>query len=173
VTLGGLVLRQDTGFPDDPAVRLSVVSGAATLTLRVRVPKWAAAPPVVSLNGAPLTGFPGALVQGLGAVGGSWIALRRHWRPGDVLQVTLPMQLAVEPTPDHPAVQALTYGPVVLSSVHGTDPGSLTPLLETASVRRTAARPMTFEGVVNHQPVTLLPIARVAHEYYTTYFQMV
>jgi uncharacterized protein len=173
VTFGGLVLRQDTGFPDDPAVRLSVVSGAATMTLRVRVPKWVAASPVVSLNGAPLTGFPGVLVPGEGVVGGSWVALRRHWRPGDVLQVTLPMQLAVEPTPDHPAVQALTYGPVVLSGVHGTDPGSLTPQLEMASVRRTATQPMTFEGVVNRKPVTLLPIGRVAHEYYTTYFQMI
>ena len=173
VRFGGLVLRQDTGFPDDPAVRLSVVSGAATLTLRVRVPKWVAAPPGVSLNGAPLTGFPGALVQGEGAVGRGWVALRRHWRPGDVLQVTLPMQLAVEPTPDHPAVQALTYGPVVLSGVHGTDPGLLTPQLDMASVRRTAAQPMTFEGVVNRKPVTLLPIGRVAHEYYTTYFQMI
>jgi len=37
---------------------------------------------------------------------------------------------------------------------------------------RTAAQPMTFEGVVNRKPVTLLPIGRVAHEYYTTYFQM-
>ena len=168
VTFGGLVLRQDTGFPDDPAVRLSVVSGAATLTLRVRVPKWVAAPPVVSLNGAPL-------VQACAGRAGpsSWVALRRHWRPGDVLQVTLPMQLAVEPTPDHPAVQALTYGPVVLSGVHGTDPGVLTPQLEMASVRRTAAQPMTFEGVVNRKPVTLLPIGRVAHEYYTTYFQMI
>ena len=54
VTLGNLVLRQDTGFPDDPVTRLSVVSGAATVTLRVRVPKWVAGPPVVSLNGAPL-----------------------------------------------------------------------------------------------------------------------
>ena len=166
VTLGGLVLRQDTGFPDDPAVRLSVVSGAATLTLRVRVPKWVAAPPVVSLNGVPLTDLPEAGPTG-------WVALRRHWRPGDVFQVTLPMQLAVEPTPDHPAVQALTYGPVVLSGVHGTDPGLLTPQLDMASVRRTAAQPMTFEGVVNRKPVTLLPIGRVAHEYYTTYFQMI
>ena len=162
------MLRQDTGFPDDPAVRLSVVSGAATLTLRVRVPKWVAAPPVVSLNGAPLTA---RTCREAGPSG--WVALRRHWRPGDVLQVTLPMQLAVEPTPDHPAVQALTYGPVVLSGVHGSDPGLLTPQLEMASVRRTAAQPMTFEGVVNRKPVTLLPIGRVAHEYYTTYFQMI
>jgi hypothetical protein len=165
VTLGNLVLRQDTGFPDDPVIRLSVVSGAATVTLRVRVPKWVASPPVVSLNGAPLLSLPGAGPS-------SWVALRRRWQTGDVLQVTLPMQLSVEPTPDHPAVQALTYGPVVLSGVHATDPGSLTPQLEMASVRRTAAQPMTFEGVADHKPVTLLPIARVAHEYYTTYFQL-
>jgi hypothetical protein len=82
------------------------------------------------------------------------------------------MQLAVEPTPDHPAVQALTYGPVVLSGVHGSNPGMLTPQLEMASIRRTAAQPMAFEGVVNHKPATLLPIGRITHEYYTTYFQM-
>ena len=41
-----------------------------------------------------------------------------------------------------------------------------------ASIRRTAAQPMTFEAVVGHKPVTLIPIARAAHEYYTTYFQM-
>ena len=166
VTLGDLVLKQDTGFPDNPVIRLSVVSGAATLTLRVRVPKWVAGSPLVWLNGVPLAGLPGAGPR-------SWVALRRRWQAGDVLQVTLPMQLAVEPTPDHPAVQALTYGPVVLSAVHGSDPGLLTPQLEMASIRRTAAQPMTFEGVSNHKPVTLLPITRVAHEYYTTYFQMV
>jgi DUF1680 family protein len=165
VALGNLVLRQDTGFPDEPVIRLSVVSGAATVTLRVRVPKWVAAAPAVSLNGTPLDNLP--------AGPSSWVVLRRHWQQGDVLQVILPMQLAVEPTPDHPAVQALTYGPVVLSSVHATNPGSLTPQLEMASVRRTATQPMTFEGVVNHQPATLLPIARVAHEYYTSYFEMV
>ncbi len=137
----GLVLRQDTGFPDDPVIRLSVVAGAATLTLRVRVPKWVAgARRAVWLNGAPVTGLPEAGPSG-------WIALRRRWQAGDLLQVTLPMQLAVEPTPDHPAVQALTYGPVVLSGVYGSDPGSLTPPLEMASIRRTAAQPMTFEGV--------------------------
>ncbi len=161
----GLVLQQDTGFPDDPVIRLSVMAGTATLTLRVRVPKWVAGNPVVQLNGARVTGLPGACPS-------SWIALRRRWQPGDLLQVTLPMQLAVEPTPDHPAVQALTYGPVVLSGVYPSDPGSLTPQLEMASIRRTAAQPMTFEGVAGHKPVTLLPVGRAAHEYYTTYFQM-
>ncbi len=161
----GLVLQQATGFPDDPVIRLSVVAGAATLTLRVRVPKWVAGSPTVRLNGGLLRGLPGAGPSG-------WIALRRRWRTGDLLEVTLPMELAVEPTPDHPAVQALIYGPVVLSGVYGSDPGSLTPQLEMASIHRTAAQPMTFEAVADRKPVKMIPIARAAHEYYTTYWQM-
>src|ERR1700677_4098333 len=43
----GLVLRQVTGFPDEPATSLAVVSGAGPMTLRVRVPNWVAAPPQV------------------------------------------------------------------------------------------------------------------------------
>jgi hypothetical protein len=85
----------------------------------------------------------------------------------------MPMQLAVEPTPDHPEVQALTYGPVVLSAVHPRNPGWLTPQLEMGSISRTSAPQLTFQAVANRQPVKLLPIARAAHEYYTTYFQMV
>jgi DUF1680 family protein len=162
----GLVLKQDPGFPDDPVVRLSVVSGTATVTLRVRVPKWVAGPPVTRLNGGPPRTMPGDGPSG-------WIAVRRRWQPGDLLEVTLPMQLAVEPTPDHPSVQALTYGPVVLSGVYARDPGPLTPQLQLPSVRRTAAQPMTFEAVADHKPVKLIPIARAAHEYYTTYWQIV
>jgi uncharacterized protein len=84
----------------------------------------------------------------------------------------MPMQLAVEPTPDHPEVQALTYGPVVLSAVHPRNPGSLTPQLEMDSISRTSAPQLTFHATVNRQPVQLVPIARATHEYYTTYFQM-
>jgi len=61
----------------------------------------------------------------------------------------------------------------VLSGVYGSDPGSLTPQLEMTSIRRTAAQPMTFEGVAGHKPVKLIPIARAAHQYYTAYFEMI
>ena len=50
----GLTLRQTTGFPDDPVVRLTVIHGTAPMILRVRVPSWTAGPPGVTLNGAPL-----------------------------------------------------------------------------------------------------------------------
>ncbi|HTX28991.1 MAG TPA: beta-L-arabinofuranosidase domain-containing protein [Streptosporangiaceae bacterium] len=167
VRFGGLLLRQATGFPDDPVTRLSVVSGTATMTLRVRVPGWVAGPPAVTLNGALVQGVLAAPAQG----GAGWIALRRQWRPGDLLEVTLPMRLAFEPTPDYPDVQAVTCGPVVLSGVYPADPGPLTPVLDVASVQRTAGAPMTFGALSSGQPVTLIPVARAAHEYYSVYWQ--
>jgi uncharacterized protein len=169
----GLVVRQQTGFPDEPVTRLSVISGAAMMTLRVRVPNWVAAPPVIRLNNmmVPGIGLPGAPLPG---PAGGWITLRRWWRTGDLLEVTLPMQLTFEPTPDHPSVQAALYGPVVLSGVYPTDPGELTPTLDTASVRQTATQPMTFEASspsAKGKPLKLIPVSRAAHEYYTVYWQ--
>jgi DUF1680 family protein len=167
----GLVLRQATGFPDDPVTRLSVVSGTATMTLRVRVPNWVAGPPLIRLNGLTIPATASAAPPGAQASG--WIAISRWWRPGDMLEVTLPMRLAFEPTPDRPSVQAAIYGPVVLSGVYAADPGDLTPVLDTASVRRTAAQPMAFEAAAktHGRPVRLIPVARAAHEYYTVYWQ--
>jgi uncharacterized protein len=173
----GLVLRQATGFPDDPATSLSVVSGAGPMTLRVRVPNWVAAPPVIRLNGtailAPPIGTPAAQTGIPGPQAGRWIALHRRWQPGDRLEVTLPMALAFEATPDFPSVQAAIYGPVVLSGVYATDPGELTPALDTASVHRTAAQPMAFEAAAPApgKPIRLIPVARAAHEYYTVYWR--
>ena len=126
VSAHGLVLRQATGFPDDPVIRLSVLSGSATITLRVRVPRWIAARPRVVLNGVPLGGT---------AAAPGWLTIRRRWQAGDRLAVTLPMRLTAEPTPDHPSVPALTYGPVVLTGVYAADPGPLTPRLSLTSVR--------------------------------------
>jgi hypothetical protein len=188
----GVTIRQETGFPDAPLVRLTVTSGFATMALRVRVPSWAAGPPVVVLNGAALRG----------TVAGDWIIVERHWQRGDLLEVTLPMRLAFHPAPDAPTVQAVSYGPVVLAgrgvgaayaaSDAATDaiddaaivtgirhpstaeaapqPPSL-PLLDTASVRRTAAQPMAFTATADGHPVTLVPVARAKHEPFTVYWQ--
>jgi uncharacterized protein len=163
VRIAGLVLQQATGFPDDPVISLSVISGAATMTLRVRVPGWVDGTPTVTLNRVPIPDAPA----------GAWIAIRRRWQAGDVLAVTLPMQLVFEPTPDRPAMQAVMYGPVVLSGVYPAIPGALTPALEVSSVQPTAAQPLTFGAVSGGKPVTLIPVSRAAHQYYTVYWEMI
>lgn len=194
----GITLRQTTGFPDDPVVRLTVVRGAAPMDLRVRVPGWTAGQPEVLLNGTPLRNA----VVPAGSAGG-WVAVSRHWQPGDWLTVTLPMRLAFNPAPDNPAVQAVSYGPVVLSGLYGAGyaaagpaPGSSAapstasppntaappgvtsngqaaalPVLDTTSVRRTTANPMAFEATADTQRITLIPVSRAQHKPYTVYWQ--
>jgi DUF1680 family protein len=170
----GITLRQTTGFPDDPVVRLTVVRGSAPMALRVRVPGWTAGPPEVVLNGGPLRNavVPAAGRAGTnaGASAGGWVEVTRHWRPGDWLTVTLPMRLALTPAPDDPAVQAVSYGPVVLSGRYGAASAE-SPALDTASVRRTAANPMSFEATVGAERISLVPVARAQHEHYTVYWQ--
>jgi hypothetical protein len=104
------------------------------------------------------------------------------------------MRLALSPAPDNPAVQAVTYGPVVLSGLYGASyaqtpgpgaaqapsssaPGSEPakaaplPLLDTTSVRRVAASPMSFEATADTRRVTMVPVARAQHEHYTVYWR--
>ena len=189
----GVTIRQETGFPDEPVTRLTVTRGFAPMTLRVRVPSWAAGPPGVVLNGAPLQG----------AVTGGWVSVLRRWAPGDRLEVTLPMKLTFHPAPDAPFVQAASYGPVALAGLDvgagyaaadaATDAADDTdlldivkhpaeakaglprlpalPQLDPASVRRTAAQPMTFAATADGAPVTLVPVARARHEPFTVYWR--
>jgi DUF1680 family protein len=180
-----ITLRQTTAFPDDPVVRITVVQGSAIMVLRVRVPSWTAGAPIVVLNGAQLRD---AVVPS-GA--GGWVVIGRRWQPGDLLEVTLPMSLTFSATPDQPSVQAASYGPVVLSGLYGAsyaaassgdaNPAGGTgsenaevitplPVLDTASVRRTAAQSMTFEATADGAPITMVPVARAQHEHFTVYW---
>lgn len=52
---------------------------------------------------------------------GSYIALTRQWKNGDCVEVTYPMQVHIETTPDNPNKGALLYGPVVLAGERGTE----------------------------------------------------
>jgi DUF1680 family protein len=159
---GRMTLMQNTGFPDEPGTRLTVVSGSATIALRVRIPSWVAGPARAWLNGARLD---------TPAMPGSWLVIERDWQAGDTVQVSLPMRLALNPTPDNPAVQAVTYGPVVLSGAYGDRPVPQMPLLDTGSLAMTSERPLTFRATADGQAVTLLPIARMQHQRYNVYWR--
>ena len=177
---GGVTIRQTTQFPDEPRTRITVASGQATMALRVRIPSWVAGPAQARLNGTRLA-KPSAP--------GSWLVVERAWREGDCLEVSLPMRLSLDPTPDDPAVQAVTYGPVVLSGAYGPRAATAMPRLDTESLALTSQEPLKFSastlgagtpgprargrttrGAAAREPVTLLPIARTQHQHYNVYW---
>lgn len=142
----GITLRQTTGFPDDPVVRLTVVRGTAPMLLRVRVPGWVAGTPEVVLNGtlirnavvpAGSAARTGRTRQAASAAAGGWVVVSRHWRPGDQLTVTFPMRLTFTPAPDDPSVHAVSYGPVVLAGLYGARYAATGPVAGSASAPST------------------------------------
>ncbi|QNP68970.1 glycoside hydrolase family 127 protein [Streptomyces roseirectus] len=102
----GVTVTQSTGFPFEQGTTLTV-RGDARFELRVRVPAWATAGFRVRVNGQAVSGSP---------VPGSYFAVARDWRDGDVVRVDTPFRMRAERTPDEPSVQAVFYGPLNLAA---------------------------------------------------------
>ena len=80
-------------------------------TVYLRYPSWSGKATVL-INGKKV-----AVKQKTG----SYIALTRQWKDGDRVEVTYPIQVHIETTPDDPNRGALLYGPLVLAGERGTE----------------------------------------------------
>jgi DUF1680 family protein len=79
---GALVLRQDTGYPFDGAIRLALgLERESRFVLRLRIPTWTEAF-TVRINGE-------AIDPRIDAHG--FASLERTWHDGDTVDLTLPM----------------------------------------------------------------------------------
>jgi uncharacterized protein len=186
----GLVLRQETRFPEQDSIRLTLtLKQPVRLSLRVRYPSWARDGMTVAINGK------GEAYDG---TPGSFATLVRHWQNGDVIDIRLPMRLRTEPLPGDPRTVALFYGPVLLAGDLGSEGlsaktryGTTAPELSKlppvtipglvfadgdpiSRIRAVDGRPLTFrtEGLAQPHDVTLLPFFRVTDTRYTVYWRM-
>ncbi|OAM89676.1 glycoside hydrolase family 127 protein [Termitidicoccus mucosus] len=106
---GRIRLRQETGYPWDGAVRLTITEAPAKpVAIRLRIPGWLKEPASVRVAGKPAEGRPRP---------GSYFEIRRAWKPGDVIELDLPFGVElweanplVEETLDQVTVK---YGPLV------------------------------------------------------------
>ncbi|RXZ70270.1 glycoside hydrolase family 127 protein [Agromyces albus] len=114
----GLLLMQDTRFPNEQSVRLTLaLDTPREFSLRIRRPSWLAGDPTVRVNGSTVE----ALV-----VERNFLVLRRAWEDGDVVDVELPMTITVERLPDGSDWATLRYGPIVLAArTEDLDPATL------------------------------------------------
>jgi hypothetical protein len=108
----GLILRQETLFPDEEQTKLTVKEGSANFILMIRYPSWIKEGELkISINGKPISykGNPS-----------SYIAVDRKWKKGDVIQVLLPMNNSIEQLPNVPEYLAFMHGPILLGAKSGT-----------------------------------------------------
>jgi len=107
---GKVKLSCSTKMPDSGRVSIRIDESAAPFTLKVRIPRWAAKPVVISVNGAPaLTAAPG-------------YAAIENVKAGDAITFTLPMTFRVtkytggEELPGKERY-AVEYGPLLYAAM--------------------------------------------------------
>ena len=104
----GFTVTQVTNYPMEGASTLTV-NGSGPLEIKLRVPAWVRKGYTVRINGA---------VQRLTAVPGTYVTLRRRWKAGDRIDISMPFSFRVERALDDPAVQSIFYGPTLLAVQH-------------------------------------------------------
>ena len=120
-------------FPEGETAKLTAsMKSPKQLTLALRRPYWAGEGFAIKVNGVavatPATGYvapndPARRRQyALRPPESSYINVTRLWRDGDVVEVTLPKSLRLEPTPDMPSRAAIMWGPLVLAGDLGPEP---------------------------------------------------
>ena len=181
----GVRIRQETGFPDEEATRLRIEADRPVeFELKLRIPGWTGGRAVARLNGQPL----------LKPQPGSYLALARTWHNGDCLEVTLPMNLRMEPLPEDPATAAICYGPLVLAGELGRE--GLTEAMQHASsylpvgrsvpvpalltagdpietlIKPAPGKRLTFQIEAEDRQITLSPFYRLFDERYAIYWHI-
>ncbi len=107
----GLVLHQEGDLTRGEAVRFTIVkAGKQPASLNFRIPGWISQPAVLKLNGKAQesTGKPS-----------TYVSLKREWKKGDAVVLTLPASLRLEQAKDDTSMVSVFFGPVLLAGELG------------------------------------------------------
>jgi DUF1680 family protein len=119
----GLLVRQETQWPNEQATRLVLTSERPLeLNLKLRHPAWAESGFQISLNGEPVAEA---------SKPGSYAEIRRTWKSGDQVEIRFPFGLRSEGFRDNPSRLAFLHGPLVLCAP--TEAKKLVPAVVSAA----------------------------------------
>ena len=166
----GAKVTMETDFPEGDTAKLSItLAEPKELTLALRRPAWAEAGFSVAVNREGIgTSLPPA---------GEYVKIKRTWKSGDTIALTLPKRLRVEPLPDNPRRVALMWGPLVLAGDLGPAPerrrrrGTTTTTTFMAGATQPASTQIASTGPTSRrrggtttQPAATVPTIAAADE---------
>ncbi len=106
-------IKQQTLFPYEEKTSLTITEGASLFSLMIRYPQWVKDGALkIMVNGKTVsfTNLPS-----------SYISVKRLWKKGDVVTITLPMQNRIEHMPNVSSYIAIMHGPILLGAKTGTE----------------------------------------------------
>jgi DUF1680 family protein len=149
-------LRLETSYPfaDDVSLTITRAEGIAASPVSLRIPSWCESPSA-SINGRAVTSQPEK----------GYLRLHHAWKQGDVIRLTLPRRLRIEPTAEDPSTVAVLFGPLVLagdlgpSTAHwsGPDPVLVGVELTKSIVPTTEPAAFRTDGVLRPADLVLRP----------------
>lgn len=203
----GLKLEMQTDFPEGNSAKATLtLQSPREFTIALRHPFWAATNFSVRVNGegaseadsrpqdSALRGRgPGRAVSSSSRPVSSYVELKRTWKSGDTIELSLPKTLRLEAIPDNAHRAAIMWGPLVLAGDLGPEQGrsgfrdrgtatdqTSVPVFLAAErpvtdwVKAVEGKPDTFrtEGVGRDKDVELVPFYRVHHRNYGVYWSL-
>ena len=177
----GVQFAMDTDFPEGEKATLKLsMQRAKQFTLALRRPSWSEAGFEVRINGQLFKDVSGP---------GTYVALKRRWKTGDVVTVALPKSLRIEGLADNKNRAALMWGPLVLAGDLGPErrggPGDPIPSFLTESrpieewLKPEREKPGSFrsEGIgrltdQSEKEVEFIPFYRLHRRTYSIYWDL-
>ena len=198
----GVKLAMETDFPEGESATLKFTAASPVeFTLALRRPFWAGEGFMIKINNEPVA--PELIAAPRADAGGrrggpvpapktsSFIELKRAWKSGDTVTLTLPKTLRLEPLPDNPRRVAILWGPLVLAGDLGPEedrPGrrGKSASMDAVPVFVAAERPVTewlkpvpdkpgafrTEGVGKDREVDFVPFYRLHRRTYSVYWDL-
>ena len=177
----GVTLDMETTFPEGEAATLTITSKAPkAFTLALRRPSWAGDGFGVKVNGRDFA---------TSSKPGSYVDVKRTWKSGDTVTLSLPKTLRIEPLADNPRRAAIMWGPLVMAGDLGPEPergrGARPPAVDVP-VLVAAERPIaqwlkpvasssgTFrtDGVGRSRDLDFVPFYRLHRRVYSVYMDL-
>jgi DUF1680 family protein len=174
----GVTLAMDTSFPEGDSATLKLTMVAPRLfTLALRRPAWAGDGFMVKVNGEVIKEPPRP---------SSYVELKRTWKTSDLVELTLPKQLHLEPLSDNPRRAAILWGPLVLAGDLGSEKGfaawkpGAVPVLVAAErpisdwLKPIPDKPGCFrsDGVGRDRDIDFVPFYRLPRRTYAIYWDL-
>lgn len=169
----GVVVRQETKFPEDNVINLKMsMRSSVSFPLYLRNPKWANNNVQIKVNGKLVK--PTISNEG-------FLTIDRKWNNKDIVQITVPMDLYIESMPDNHNRVAILKGPIVLAGQLGKeapDPVVGIPVFLTSDrtvsnwIKPIPNKPLEFQvkGVGKPFDPLLKPFYKTYDEHYSIYF---
>jgi uncharacterized protein len=154
-------LTQETRYPAEDTVSLTLQPARPVVfTLYLRIPAWLTGPAAITINGKPSTSP---------AQPGTFAAIRRTWRVGDRVELTLPQTFRTESIDElHSNVVALMRGPVQYVALNPAPKLSEDRLTLPSGLKQLA--PQSFVENYAGNQIIFVPLHQVRNETYTSYF---